>query len=174
MEEAFVVFIVVFVLMMVVFGIAYVIGVSRAKKKVGVFSQFIKQHFPEVGDSTFLSASQASKSSILNIALLIDEARRRIIILQDVKGTGITSKVYAFDNFLMVDPLHRIIERGAWPNKVYSYEKSLTLRFDDGTMYQMFLEFLTNKAGTDKGPGIINQTFAPWEEKLGKIARREI
>jgi hypothetical protein len=174
MEEAFVVFIVVFVLMMVVFGIAYVIGVSRAKKKVGVFSQFIKQHFPEVGDSTFLSASQASKSSILNIALLIDEARRRIIILQDVKGTGITSKVYAFDNFLMVDPLHRIIERGAWPNKVYSYEKSLTLRFDDGTMYQMFLEFITNKAGTDKGPGIINQTFAPWEEKLGKIARREI
>jgi hypothetical protein len=174
MEEAFVVFIVVFVLMMVVFGIAYVIGVSRAKKKVGVFSQFIKQHFPEVGDSTFLSASQASKSSILNIALLIDEAQRRIIILQDVKGTGITSKVYAFDNFLMVDPLHRIIERGAWPNKVYSYEKSLTLRFDDGTMYQMFLEFLTNKAGTDKGPGIINQTFAPWEEKLGKIARREI
>jgi hypothetical protein len=168
MEEAFVVFIVVFVLMMVVFGIAYVIGVSRAKKKVGVFSQFIKQHFPEVGDSTFLSASQASKSSILNIALLIDEA------LQDVKGTGITSKVYAFDNFLMVDPLHRIIERGAWPNKVYSYEKSLTLRFDDGTMYQMFLEFITNKAGTDKGPGIINQTFAPWEEKLGKIARREI
>jgi hypothetical protein len=174
MEEAFVVFIVVFVLMMVVFGIAYVIGVSRAKKKVGVFSQFIKQHFPEVGDSTFLSASQASKSSILNIALLIDEAQRRIIILQDVKGTGITSKVYAFDNFLMVDPLHRIIERGAWPNKVYSYEKSLTLRFDDGTMYQMFLEFITNKAGTDKGPGIINQTFAPWEEKLGKIARREI
>jgi hypothetical protein len=174
MEEAFVVFIVVFVLMMVVFGIAYVIGVSRAKKKVGVFSQFIKQHFPEVGEATFLSASQASKSSILNIALLIDEARRRIIILQDVKGTGITSKVYAFDNFLMVDPLHRIIERGAWPNKVYSYEKSLTLRFDDGTMYQMFLEFITNKAGTDKGPGIINQTFAPWEEKLGKIARREI
>lgn len=174
MEEAFGVFIVVFVLIMVVFAIAYVVGISRAKKKVGVFSQFIKQNFPEVGDQTFLSASQSSKSSNLNIALLIDEGQRRIIILQDVKGTGITSKIYAFDNFLMVDPLHRIIERGAWPNKVYSYEKSLTLRFDDGTMYQMFLEFITNKAGTDKGPGIINQTFAPWEEKLGKIARREI
>ena len=174
MEEGFVVFIVVFVLLMAVFAIAYLVGVSRAKKKVGVFSQFIKQHFPEVGDQKFISASQSSKSGTLNIALLVDDAQRRIIILQDSKGTGITSKVYAFDNFVMVEPLHRIIERGAWPNKVYSYEKSLTLRFDDGALYQMFLEYLTNKAGTDKGPGVVNQAFAPWEEKLGKIARREI
>lgn len=172
--EGFAVFIVVFVLLMVVFAIAYIVGISRAKKKVGVFSQFIKQNFPEVGDQQFLSASQASKAPGLSIALLIDDVQRRIIILQDVKGTGITSKVYAFDNFVMVEPLHRIIERGVWPNKVYSYEKSLSLRFDDGAVFQMFLEYITNKAGTDKGPGIINQAFAPWEEKLGKIARREI
>lgn len=174
MEEGFAVFIIVFVLIMVVFAIAYVVGVSRAKKKVGVFSQYIKQHFPEIGDQQFLSTSQASKVSNLSIALLIDEAQRRIIILQDVKGTGITSKVYSFDNFVMVEPLHRIIERGVWPNKVYSYEKSLTLRFDDGAVYQMFLEFITNKAGTDKGPGIINQTFAPWEERLNKIAQHDL
>ena len=172
--EGFVVFIVIFVLLIVVFVIAYLVGVSRAKKKVGVFNQFIKQHFPEVGDQQFLSASQASKAPGLNIALLIDEIQRRIIILQDVKGTGITSKVYAFDNFVMVEPLNRIIERGAWPNKVYSYEKSLTLRFDDGAVFQMFLEYISNKGGTDKGPGIVNQAFAPWEEKLNKIARREL
>jgi len=90
LEEGFAVFIIVFVLIMVVFAIAYVVGVSRAKKKVGVFSQYIKQHFPEIGDQQFLSTSQASKVSNLSIALLIDEAQRRIIILQDVKGTGIT------------------------------------------------------------------------------------
>lgn len=174
MEEGFVVFIVVFVLLMAVFAIAYLVGISRAKKKVGVFSRFIKQHFPEVGEQQFLSASQASKSPGLDIALLIDEVQRRIIILQDAKATGITSKVYPFDNFVMVEPLNRIIERGAWPNKVYSYEKSMTLRFDDGAQYHMFLEYITNKAGTDKGPGIVNQAFAPWEEKLNKIARREI
>jgi len=172
--KGFIVFIIIFVLLIVVFVIAYLIGLSRAKKKVGAFTQFLKQHFPEVGDQQFLSASQASKAPGLNIALLIDDAQRRIIILQDVKGTGITSKVYAFDNFVMVEPLNRIIERGAWPNKVYSYEKSLTLRFDDGAVFQMFLEYISNKGGTDKGPGIVNQAFAPWEEKLGKIARREI
>ena len=172
--KGFIVFIIIFVLLIVVFVIAYLIGLSRAKKKVGAFTQFLKQHFPEVGDQQFLSASQASKAPGLNIALLIDDAQRRIIILQDVKGTGITSKVYAFDNFVMVEPLNRIIERGAWPNKVYSYEKSLTLRFNDGAVFQMFLEYISNKGGTDKGPGIVNQAFAPWEEKLGKIARREI
>jgi hypothetical protein len=172
--EGFVIFIVIFVLLIVVFVIAYLVGLSRAKKKVGVFTQFIKQHFPEVGDQQFLSASQASKAPGLNIALLIDDAQRRIIIMQDVKGTGITSKVYPFDNFVMVEPLNRIIERGAWPNKVYSYEKSLTLRFDDGVVFQMFLEYISNKSGTDKGPGIVNQAFAPWEEKLNKIARREL
>jgi len=172
--KGFIVFIIIFVLLIVVFVIAYLIGLSRAKKKVGAFTQFLKQHFPEVGDQQFLSASQASKAPGLNIALLIDDAQRRIIILQDVKGTGITSKVYAFDNFVMVEPLNRIIERGAWPNKVYSYEKSLTLRFNDGAVFQMFLEYISNKGGTDKGPGIVNQAFAPWEEKLNKIARREL
>jgi hypothetical protein len=172
--KGFIVFIIIFVLLIILFVIAYLVGLSRAKKKVGVFTQFIKQHFPEVGDQQFLSASQASKAPGLNIALLIDDAQRRIIILQDVKGTGITSKVYPFDNFVMVEPLNRIIERGAWPNKVYSYEKSLTLRFNDGAVFQMFLEYISNKGGTDKGPGIVNQAFAPWEEKLNKIARREL
>ncbi len=167
--EGFVFFVVVFAVLMLIVIVAALIGAARAKKKVGIFAKHILDNYPELAEVKFLSASQASKAKGLDIALLIDELGKRIILLTDKKETGIASKVYDFESFVSVEPSSRVIERGVWPNKIFSYEKNLTLRFDDGATYFLFLETISNRSGDDKGSISIDNIFAPWIEKLELI-----
>ena len=170
--EAVIVFIIVFVLLMLIVIIAALIGAARAKKKVGIFAKHILDNYPELAEVKFLSSSQVSKAKGLDIALLIDEVGKRIVILTDTKESGIASKVYIYESFVSVEPSSRVIERGVWPNKVFSYEKMLALRFDNGDHYNMFLETISNRSGNDKGSTTIDNIFAPWIEKLTQINSR--
>lgn len=170
--EGLLIFVFIFVLFMAVFIVAALVGRARAKKKIGIFTQYVSEHYPELEELKMLTAAQASKQSKLDIALIIDDQREELVLLIDQPDTGITSKVYKFDNFLMVEPLSRVIERGMFPNKIFSYEKSLNLRFDDGQIYHFFMEYISNRHGDDKGATIVNNVFAPWEEQLSKIASK--
>ncbi len=168
------VFLIALALIILAFFGTYLFGIIRAKKKIGVFNQFIAQHYPELTTAKFISASQVSQSPALTIALLIDEAQRRIIMLQIGKNGQVTDSVYPFDSLAAFEPQSRLIERGVWPSKMFSYEKSLNLHFDDGSEYHMFLEFITNKHATDKAPAVLDQAIKPWEEALTRIVNKEI
>ncbi len=155
------------------FGI-YLFGIIRAKKKIGIFNKFIDTQYPELKAAKFITASEVSRSSAITIALLIDETQRRILTLQIGKDGQVTDSVYPFDSLAGFEPQNRVIERGVWPSKMFSYEKSLNLRFDEGAEYHMFLEFITNKHATDKAPAVLDQAIKPWEEALSRIVNKEI
>ena len=84
--EAVIVFIIVFVLLMLIVIVAALIGAARAKKKVGIFAKHILDNYPELAEVKFLSSSQVSKAKGLDIALLIDEVGKRIVILTDTEN----------------------------------------------------------------------------------------
>ena len=170
--EFLLIFLVIIVLFIAAFVIALLVGRARAKKKIEVFNQYVSEYYPELVTQKMLTAAQASKQSKLDIALIIDDEREEIVLLIDQPEAGMTSKVYKFKNFTMLEPTSRVIERGMFPNKIFSYEKSLNLHFDDGQVYHFFIEYISNRHGDDKGADIVNNVFAPWEERLSKITNR--
>jgi len=165
--EFLAIFIFFLVLSLVVGLIAYLV----AKKKKGVFKNYALQHFPDLKDQELLIAKQTSKKAKLDIALIINDAKEELVLLLDVPGKGIIHKVYSFQNLKVVETFNTILERGFAP-KTYSYEQTLALKLDDGSTYRFIMENISNKRGSDKGADVVRNTFAPWEEKLNKIANK--
>lgn len=161
----------IFVLFMIVWIIALFVGKSLRNKKLNAFKHFVLENLPEFDPNRdgILIAKQKSKAIQPDIALLINEAQREIIILQDVKGEGIQDSRYKFDDLVDVESSSQLLSRGLFP-KTYSYEETLSLTFKDGQDYQLNLENLSNKTGDDQGAEIVRNIFEPWKNKLSQIA----
>lgn len=154
-----------FVVIMLAFFIARAFG----KGKMRAFQEYVKQNFPDLPDTVEMyGAKQKSKGIKLDIALLMDETKKEIILLFDNKGEPLAHKLFPYDELTAVDISDRIIERGISP-KTYSYERTLALKFKDGSSYSLVAEMVSNKYGNDKGADFIRNSFAPWEKKLNNI-----
>ena len=160
-----IVLVVVFVLIISVSFISFL----RSKKKVGVFKSYMKQHFPDFPEEKpILTAKQTSKTMMLDIALIIDEVKKELILLFARKGEEMNHRIFPFHGLSAAESSDKIISRGIFP-KTYSYERTLVLKFSDGSSYNFILENISNSYGNDKGSDLIKNIFAPWEEKLKKI-----
>jgi hypothetical protein len=160
-----IVFIVVFVLVVCAGYISFLMN----KKKTGVFKSYMKQHFPDFPEEKpILTAKQTSKTMMLDIALIIDEVKKELILLFARKGEEMNHRIFPFRDLSAVESSDKIIGRGIFP-KTYSYERTLVLKFNDGSSYNFILENISNRYGNDKGSDLIKNIFAPWEERLKKI-----
>ena len=164
---ALVVGVVTFVLIMA----AFLISRFFAGRKVSKFQDYVKLHFPELPDDTqMLSAKQTSKGVKINIALLMDDANKELILLLADKGNDFEHIRYHFSELTDIEVTDQVISRGLAP-KTYSYEMTMVLKFDDGHAYSFVAEMISNKYGDDKGSDIVKGHFAPWREKLGEILK---
>lgn len=162
-------FLVYFLFFMAIALIAFFISRAINKKKLGGFKKYVAEKLPNIKpEQEMLLAKQKSKQIKSDIALLIDEDTQEIILLRDVKGTGITHHAYGYANLKAVTSTNQIISRGIAP-KTYSYEETLHLAFNDGSGYDLILENISNKHGSDSGATFVRNFFAPWREKLTKI-----
>ncbi len=162
-----IVFVAVFVLIMGIWLISFFIN----KKKSGVFRNYIKQHFPDFPEGEpILIARQKSKTVMLDIALLIDEAKKELILFFTNRGKEMNHKIFPFKNLTAVESSDRILSRGIFP-KTYSYEQTMVLKFNDGSTNQFILENISNKYGDDKGSDFVKNVFAPWEDQLNQITK---
>jgi len=164
-------FLAIFIFFFVLFMVVWFISFLVAKKKLGIFKKYALQHFPDLKDQELLIAKQTSKKAKLDIALIINDSKEELVLLLDAPGKGITHKIYSFQNLKVVESFNTILERGFAP-KTYSYEQTLALKLDDGSTYRFIMANISNKRGSDKGADVVRNTFAPWEEKLSKIANK--
>jgi hypothetical protein len=171
--DSILVFVITFVLFMAVWIVALLIGRAINKKKLGNFRKYIEEKLPDIDPEKeqILIAKQKSKQASPDIALLMPNNSREIIILVDEKGSGIVHKVYCYEDLKAVRSLDQILTRGLFP-KTYSYEETLQMEFNDGKSYQMILENISNKQGNDKGADVIRNMFAPWRRKLNEILEK--
>ena len=160
-----IVFVAVFALLMSVWYVSFL----RNKKKTSVFRNYLKQHFPDFPEEIpIFTAKQASKGITINIVLVINEAKKELILLFANKGEEMNHKIFPFQNLAAVESSDKILSRGIYP-KTYSYEKTMVLKFNDGSTYNFILENISNKYGDDKGSVLVDGLFAPWEKKLKEI-----
>lgn len=166
------VFIVTFIFFMLIWIVAMFIGRAINKKRLSQFRTYIKNHLPYVdpANENILIAKQKSKQVKSDIALLINETSREILVLLDEKGEGITHKSYPFDELKIARSEDQVISRGFLP-KTYSFEERLKLEFRDGASYQLILENISNKQGNDQGADVVRNIFAPWKRRLNEILR---
>jgi len=66
--------------------------------------------------------------------------------------------------------LQTILERGIFP-KTYSYEKTMMIKFKDGSAYSFILEGISDRYGEGRGSDLVRNIFDPWEEKLNEIIK---
>ncbi len=122
----------------------------------------------DLNRDSVLIAKQASKRIHPDIGLLINDPQRDIIILQDIKGSGITHHRYNYEELKDIKSTNQIISRGLIPKK-YSYDEKLHLEFVDGQGYDLIPENISNKHGDDRGAEVVKYMFFPWREKLRDI-----
>ena len=165
-------FVFIFVLFMAVWIVSMLISRSISKKKLKRFIDYIHENLPDIDheNDEHLFAKQKSKQVRPDIMLLIKEERQNILLILDSKTVGISHKSYAFEDLVDVNSTNQIIGRGLLP-KTYSYEETLQLTFKDGETFQMILENISNKQGTDQGANIVREIFAPWQRKLNQIIK---
>lgn len=171
--DSILVFVFTFVLFMAVWIVAMLIGRSINKKKLGNFRKYIEEKLPNIDPEKdqILIAKQKSKQISPDIALLMPENTREIILLVDEKGSGISHKIFSYDDLIAVRSLDQVLSRGLFP-KTFSYEETLQMDFNDGKTYQLVLENISNKRGNDQGADVIRNMFAPWRRKLTKILEK--
>lgn len=162
-----IVFVAVFVLIMSVWFIALMIN----KKKANIFKDYIKKNFPGLPQGyLILMAKQKSKATLLNIALVINETKKELLLFLADKEKGIIHKAFSFNDLKAVESSDKIIERGVLP-KTYSYEKNMIIKFKDGNTYSFVLEGICDKYGEGKTSDIIRDLFATWEKDLKEIIK---
>ncbi|MCD6577301.1 MAG: hypothetical protein J7K66_04720 [Anaerolineaceae bacterium] len=155
----------------VIFMVAFFISRIYGKKKVRAFQDYAKQNFPDLPEDTeIFPAQQKSKKPRLDIALLINDSKKEIILLFANKGEELKHKVFSFKDLISVESSDKMLARGALP-KTYSFEKTMNLKFKDGSSYYFILENISNKHGDDPGSDFVRSAFSPWEEKLNKILK---
>jgi hypothetical protein len=155
----------------VIFMLAFFISRMLGKKKVRMFQDYVKQKFPDLPEnSEMFTAQQKSKRPRLDIALLLNDSKKEIILLLSNKGEELKHKVFPFKDLIGVESSDKMLTRGALP-KTYSFEKTMVLKFKDGSSHNFILENVSNKHGNDQGSDFVRNTFAPWEEKLNKILK---
>jgi len=136
-----------------------------------MFQDYVKQKFPDLPEDTdMFTAQQKSKRPRLDIALLFNDSKKEIILLLSNKGEELKHKVFPFKDLTGVESSDKMLARGALP-KTYSFEKTMVLKFKDGSSYYFILENISNKHGNDSGSDFVRNNFAPWEEKLNKILK---
>lgn len=135
----------------IIIMVAFFISRMLSKKKEGVFKDYVKQKFPDLPEDTeMFTAKQKSKKVSLDIALLFNDSKKEIILLVANKGEELNHKVFPFKNLTGVESSDQILSRGALP-KTYSFEKTMVLKFKDGSSYNFIAEMVSNKQGNDKG-----------------------
>jgi hypothetical protein len=161
-----------FVLFMVVAGIAFVIRSVRNKQKEKGFRGYLTQQFPDLGiDVPMLMAKSESKKVKPDICLVIDEDKRQVIIMRNLSGKEITHKLYSATDLIALKRTNQMISRGFAP-KTWSYEECLDLGFGDGNHYQLYIENISNRDGTDAGANAVRDYFQPWYEKLNTFLQK--
>ena len=170
--DTILVFVVIFVIFMLIWIVGLWIARTISKKKLNKFRNYIQENLPGVDleKDKALIAKQTSKQLRPDIALLINQEQEEIIILQDIKGSGISHHRYRFDDLRDVDPSHQIISRGLFP-KTHSYEETLHLEFVNDDTYDLILENISNKKGDDPGAEVVKNMFTPWRRKLTHIVK---
>jgi hypothetical protein len=158
------------VVAIIILVVVILIAVLRNRKKIGIYKNYIKQNFPDFPeDKPFFTAKQKSKTVTGDISLLIDEDKKELILLLAGKGNEIDHKIFPFRDLAAVESSGEIISRGIAPNRIYSYRKTMVLKFKDGSSYNFILENISNQHGDDKGRDDLENIFAPWEAKLKEI-----
>jgi hypothetical protein len=161
-----------FVLFMVVAGIAFVIRSVRNKQKEKGFRGYLTQQFPDLGiDVPMLMAKSESKKVKPDICLVIDEDKRQVIIMRNLSGKEITHMLYSASDLIALKRTNQMISRGFAP-KTWSYEECLDLGFGDGNHYQLYIENISNRDGTDAGANAVRDYFQPWYEKLNTFLQK--
>ena len=105
---------------------------------------------------------------MLDIALIINETKKELILFFTDKGKEINHKILPFRDLTAVESSDKVIGRGVFP-KTYSYEKTIMLKFNNGSTYNFILEGISDKYGEGRGSELVRNIFAPWEEKLKEI-----
>jgi uncharacterized membrane protein YdfJ with MMPL/SSD domain len=160
---------------MAVWIIALLIGRSINKKKLSNFRKYLQEKLPGNNqvNQELLIAKQKSRQVQPDIALVINEMENDIVILQDIKGEGISHRSYDYDQLKEIKSTNQILSRGLLP-KTYSYEETLHLSFKDGRTYQFIIENISNKQGNDQGADVVRNIFAPWKRKLNALLEDRI
>ena len=154
----------------VIFMIAVFVGAIIGAVKMRKFKEYVRQQFPELPEDTeIFGAKQESKKMALNIALVIFEPKEKIIIVVKDKGKEFEHLEYSFSGLASVESSHQVLKRGALWQKTFSYERTMVLKFNDGSAFPFIVEGISNKAGNDKGAQTIKEQFAPWERILNGI-----
>lgn len=168
--DTILVFVVIFVIFMLIWIVGLWIARSISRKKLSNFRNYIQENLSEVDleKDKILIAKQTSKQLRPDIALLINDAQEEIIILQDIKGVGMTHHQYHNGDLRDVTTSTQIISRGLFP-KTHSYEEALHLEFVGDETYHLILENISNKRGDDQGAEVVKNMFAPWRRKLNQI-----
>lgn len=160
-----------FGLMMVAFMVGGGLGKARLHKQEAAFQAYVAEHFPEVPTPPVLLVAERQSKGKRDTALLVAEPRGEIILLFGGGPQGVTHVAYPTSALTGVDSTSRIISRGLPPSRIYSYEQTMTVAFNDGRSFPFILENITNSSGTDDSPTVVAAMFAPWEEKLRGILR---
>jgi hypothetical protein len=165
-------FVILFVLFMAVWFVSLMISRAISKKRLRGFREYIQQNLSDFDTEKVeqLFAKQNSKQVRPDIMLLMDDDKQKIILIQDSKITGITHTDYDFIELVEVSSSNQIISRGFLP-KTHSYEETLHLSFSDGASFQLILENISNKTGSDKGADLVRDIFSPWHHKLDQIIK---
>jgi hypothetical protein len=159
--------VVVFVLIMGAWSISLLIN----KRKAGVLKNYIKKQFPDLPENgPILIAKQKSKKVMADIALIVNEIKKELILVFADKGKEINHKIFPFKDLSDVKPSDTILERGIFP-KTYSYEKTMMIKFKDGSAYSFILEGISDRYGEGRGSDLVRNIFDPWEEKLNEIIK---
>ena len=140
-------------------------GKARAHRHEEAFQAYVAERFPEVPRPAKVLLAGLPGAAKQFRALLVSPERHEIIVL-DQGREGITHRAYPFGALTGAGSTSRIISRGLPGQRVFSYEQTMNVGFDDGTTVPFGLEAVTNKHGTDKAPGAVAAIFAPWEQQL--------
>jgi hypothetical protein len=144
---------------------AAIIAVLRNRKKLNAFKDYVRQNFSYLPEDISFLAAKTTKG---NIAIIIDEIKNELLFLFS-KGKNIDHKIYLFNDLSDVESKGQVISRGISPDKIYSYQKTMELKFRDGSSYNFILENISNQNGDDKGKEALDGILAPWEIKLKGI-----
>lgn len=158
-----------FGLMMLAFLVGGGLGKARLHKQEAAFEAYVAEHFPEVPTPPVLLVAERQSRGKRDTALLVAEPRGEIILLFGGGPQGVTHLAYPTSALTGVGSTSRIISRGLPTSRIYSYEQTMTVEFNDGRSFPFILENITNSSGTDDSPTVVAAMFAPWEEKLRGI-----
>ncbi len=168
-------FVILFVLFMAAWFVSMLISRAISKKKLRGFKEYIQQHLKDINteDVEQLFAKQNSKQVRPDIMLITDDDKQKIFLIQDSKDSGIKHVGYDFNELEDVSSTNQIISRGFLP-KTHSYEETLHLNFSDGASYQLILENISNKTGSDQAADLVRDIFSPWRRKLDQIIKDKV